>query len=178
MVQAVTPFFTSGRLLRASNAYFLTLLPKIPSSVIFSDFQPISLLNFTYKIISKFLASRLSKILPFFISNHQSAFIKGGSIHHHVALAHEVFQKLKSKIRGGSVCMKLDISKTFDKLQWNFLFRALHYFNFSSNWINLMRELVCSSRGSVLINKSPCGFFSSSCGLRQGCPGSIPLHPS
>ncbi|XXG49473.1 hypothetical protein AAC387_Pa02g3651 [Persea americana] len=33
-----------------------------------------------------------------------------------------------------------------------------------------MRELVCSSRGSVLVNKSPCGLFSSTCGLQQGCP--------
>ena len=65
--------------------------------------------------------------------------------------------------------MKLDISKAFHKLQWNFLFRGLCFFNFFSKWINLIRELVCSSRGSVLVNKSPCGFFSSSYGLRQGC---------
>ncbi|XXG42272.1 hypothetical protein AAC387_Pa01g2591 [Persea americana] len=30
--------------------------------------------------------------------------------------------------------------------------------------------MVCCSKGSVLINKSPCGFFSSSFGLRQGDP--------
>ena len=64
--------------------------------------------------------------------------------------------------------MKLDISKAFDKLQWNFLFRALQFFNFSSKWIDLMRELVCTSRGSILVNKSPNGFFSSFCGLPQG----------
>ena len=61
--------------------------------------------------------------------------------------------------------MKLDISKAFDKLSWNFLFKALNFFNFSSKWINLIRELVCSSRGFVLVNKSPCGFFSAACGL-------------
>lgn len=30
--------------------------------------------------------------------------------------------------------------------------------------------MICTSRGSVLINNSPSGFFSSSCGLRQGDP--------
>lgn len=62
--------------------------------------------------------------------------------------------------------MKLDISKALDKLQWNFLFRALQFFNFSYKWINLVRELVCTSRGSAVVNKSPSGFFCSY-GLRQ-----------
>ena len=175
VIQAVIHFFTSGRLLRASNAYFLTLLPKIQSPASFSDFRPISLLNFTYKIIAKILATRLSGIIPQLISKHQSAFVKGRPIHDRAALAHDLVQKINSKTKGGVACMKLDISKAFDKLSWDFLFSALHFFKFSSVWINLMRELVCSSRGSVLINKSPCGFFSSTCCLRQGCPLSLYL---
>ena len=156
--------------MRATNAYFISPIPKIQSPKNFLDFRPISLLNFSYKVIVKILASRLSAILPLLISEHQSAFVRGRTIHHHVALAHELFQKLKSKIRGGSVGLKLDISKAFDKLQWNFLFKALEFFKFSRKWICLIKELVCSSKGSVLINKSPCGFFSASCGLRQGDP--------
>ena len=97
VILAVSHFFSSGRLLRATNAFFLTLLPKTQSPATFSDFRPISLLNFTYKIISKIMATRLSRLLPLLISNHQSAFVKGRSIHHHVALAHDLFQKLKSK---------------------------------------------------------------------------------
>lgn len=116
------------------------------------------------------MASRLSGILPLLISKHQSSFVRGRSIHHHVALGHDLFPNLKSKIRGGSVGLELDISKAFDKLQWSFLFRALHFFKFSSKWIDFIKELVCSSIGSVFINKCPCGFFSSSCGLRQGGP--------
>lgn len=33
-----------------------------------------------------------------------------------------------------------------------------------------MRELVSIGSSSILINRSPCGHFSSSCGLRQGDP--------
>ena len=176
VIQAVTHFFSSSRLLRATNAFFITLLPnfitllsKTLSLISFSNFRPINLLNFTYKIKSKILAKRLSIILPPLISNHQSTFVKGWSIHHHIALTHDLFQKLKSKMSGGSVCMKLDIAKVFDRIQWSFLFKALKYFNFSQQWINIITELVCSSRASVLVNKSPSSFFSSSCGLRQGC---------
>lgn len=175
VISAITHSFSSGRLLRESNSYFLALILKIQSPETFSDFRPISLLNFTYKIISKILATRLSSILPSLISRHQSAFVKGRTIHHHVALVHDLFQKLNSKISGGSVCLKIDTTKAFDTLEWNFLFRALLFFNFSFGWINLIRELICTSKGSVLINKSPCGFFSSSCGLRQGDPLSLYL---
>ena len=94
MIAAVSHFFSSRRLLRKSNAYFLSLIPKKQSPVSFSDYRPISLLNFTHKIISKILATRLLKIHPSIISHHQSAFVSGCSIHHHVALGHDLFQKL------------------------------------------------------------------------------------
>lgn len=155
VISMVTHFFSSGRVLRESNTYFLSLISKKQSPETFSDFCPISLLNFTYKIIFKILATMLFGILPSLVSSQQSAFVKGRSIHHHVALAHDLFQKLKPKISGGIVCLKLDIANAFDRLLWNFLFRALHFFNFSLDWINLIRELICTIRGSVLINKSP-----------------------
>ena len=169
MIEAVTHFLSFGRLLRETNAFFISLIPKNSSPEAFSDFRPISLLNFTYKISSKILASRLSSILPL-ISHSQTTFVKGRLIHHNVALAHDLIHKLNTKVKGGSVCLKLDISKAFDKLHYNSLFRALKFFNFSSAWINMIGEMICTSRGLVLINNSHSGFFSSSCGLRQGDP--------
>lgn len=91
----VAHLFSSGRLLRATNAYFITLIPKNQPPNTLSDFRPISLLNFSYKVISKILASRLAGIPPLLISKHQLAFVKGRTIHHYVALGHELFQLLK-----------------------------------------------------------------------------------
>ncbi|XXG54349.1 hypothetical protein AAC387_Pa03g2255 [Persea americana] len=170
VIKAVQHFFQSKKILRASNAFFLSLIPKSKSPNTFADFRPISLLNFSYKIISKILATRLTTILPKLISPHQAAFIKGCSIQHHSALAFELFQKLKSKLSKGSFLLKLDISKAFDKLNWSFLFSTLRFFRFSEAWISLITECICTTRCSVLINRSPQGFFSSSCGLRQGDP--------
>lgn len=53
--------------------------------------------------------------------------------------------------------MKLDISKAFEKLQWPFLFKPLKFFKFSNSWIDLIKELICTARGSVLSNWSACG---------------------
>ena len=53
---------------------------------------------------------------------------------------------------------------------WPFLFKALSFFGFSPQWINLIIQCVCTPKGSFLINRSPCNSFGSSCGLRQGDP--------
>lgn len=116
------------------------------------------------------MASRLSLALPSLISGHQAAFIKGRPIHHQIAMAHELFQNLNSKIRGGSICLKLDITKAFDKLNLEYHFSTLKFFKFGGAWISLIKEWVCATRGSVLVNRIPQGFFGASCGLRQGDP--------
>lgn len=85
-------------------------------------------------------------------------------------MAHELIQKLNHKIYGGSLCIKLDISKAFDKLNWSFLFHALKTLNFHYAWIELVKECICFSHGSVLINGEVDWFFSPTCGLRQGDP--------
>lgn len=116
VVTAVQNFFTFGKLLKASTNFLLALIPKSPTPSCFQDFRPISLLNFSFKIITKIMASRLSPIISYIISLHQATFITNRSIHKHIALAHELTQKLKQKFSGGSFFMKIDISKAFDML--------------------------------------------------------------
>lgn len=116
VIAAIQNFFSSSKVLKASSTFLIALIPKSPNTSTFNDFRPISLLNFSYKIITKIMANRLSPILPHIISGHQAAFIKDRSIHDHIAMAHELIQKLNHKMAGGSLCLKLDISKAFDNL--------------------------------------------------------------
>ena len=75
----------------------IVLIPKKPNSEFMSDFQPISLCNVLYKVVSKFLSNRLRSILPDIISNEQSNFFKNWLITDNVLVALEVAHFLKRK---------------------------------------------------------------------------------
>lgn len=59
------------------NSTNIILIPKVPSPESVSQFRPISLCSFSYKVLSKILANRLKPLLPELISPTQNAFVVG-----------------------------------------------------------------------------------------------------
>lgn len=66
--------------------------------------------------------------------------------------------------------LKLDMMKAYDRVEWNALKVVLSGLGFSLAWIKWIMSCISLTRFSVLVNGSPCGFFHSSRGLRQGDP--------
>ena len=56
------------------NHTFVTFIPKVKSPEFISEFRPISLYNVIYKLMSKVLANHLKKVLPYLVSENQTAF--------------------------------------------------------------------------------------------------------
>eukprot|EP00253_Pinus_taeda_P025114 PITA_25114 len=77
------------------NATFITLIPKEAHSNTLDKFQPISLCNVIYKIVSKIVASRLKMLLPLLISLEQSGYVEDGQITDGIILTHEISHSLK-----------------------------------------------------------------------------------
>ncbi|KAK1292012.1 hypothetical protein QJS10_CPB17g00255 [Acorus calamus] len=169
-VAAVQAFFSSGFMLRQLNHSFIALIPKSKAADTLDEFRPISLCNTVYKLITKCMASHIQCFLPRLISPHQSTFIKDRNIAHSTLLAHELVHYLNTTSGVGRACIKIDLKKAFDSVRWPFLEAVLKGFKFPAHWVQMISNCVSTTSFSILVNGSPKGFFTSSCGLRQGDP--------
>lgn len=108
------------------------------------------------KIIAKILANRLRPLLSKLISPMQAGIVPGRLIQENTILVHEIIHSMKKKQgHGGLMAFKLDIEKTYDKVEWSYLMMALKCFDFSSHWIQLISQCISTISYSILLNGSP-----------------------
>ena len=80
------------------------------------NWRPNSLLNVDYKIFSKVITSRLSKVLSFIIHPDQTCFIPGRSIFSNVALLRGTLDYIW-RTNETAVLVSLDQEKAFDRVK-------------------------------------------------------------
>jgi hypothetical protein len=154
------------------NSTNITLIPKGDSQTSMKDWRPIVLCNVVYKIVAKVLANRLKQVLYKCISINQSAFVPGRSILDNVMVAIEIVHYMKAKAIGksGDVALKLDISKAYDRLDWDYLRDIMVQMGFSSRWISWIMLCVETVDFSVLVDGASVGPIVPGRRLRQGDP--------
>ena len=84
-----------GKILRALNSTFLTLIPKENGTEDPRKLRLIALCNFIYEIISKVMANHLLPLLPLFISLEQVEFMEGRKSLDGIILVHEAIHRSK-----------------------------------------------------------------------------------
>lgn len=117
------------------NSTLLSLIPKSAHSETAQIFHPIALCNVIYKIIATLMAKRLKPILSSIISPEQTGFVEGRQILDGLVVSQEVVHSLKRKKEMGMM-IKLDLSKVYDHLNWDYLKTILMEFRFCNRWVN------------------------------------------
>jgi hypothetical protein len=151
------------------NKAIIVLLPNKEGAEDVHDFQPISMIHAVAKIITKVLDLRLALLLRQLISTTQGAFIKMRSIHDNFLYVRNLTMCFhRTKIP--ALLLKLDISKAFDSVRWDYLLSLMQHRGFPTRWQIWTTTLLSSSTSRVMLNSSPLLPIQHGRGLRQGDP--------
>jgi hypothetical protein len=78
--------------------------------------------------------------------------------------------KCKRKGKVGEVALKIDISKAYDRVEWEYVKRVMHRMGFHEKWVNWMSMCIENVNYQVLVNREKVGPIIPKRGLRQGDP--------
>ena len=83
-----------------------------------------------------------------------------------------MLHRMRNRRRGkiGHMAIKLDISKSYDRVEWSFLQRIMLKMGLLDQWVNLAIETVSTTSYSILINGEPKGLIKPTRGIKQGDP--------
>ena len=142
--QTILSILNNGDISTKLNSTFIALIPKTKNPLNVTEFRPINLCNVLYKMVSKVLANRLNMILPHIISPTQSAFIPRRLITDNVLVAYETLHTMHASMWGKQVYMavKIDMSKAYDRVEWEFLRSVMRKMGFDPRWIRLIMMCV------------------------------------
>lgn len=153
------------------NTTFLCLIPKCPNAISIKNYRPIGLHNTLYKLIIKIIVFRMKPLFHKIIGPSQASFFQNRRASDHAIIVQEFITHFK-KIKGkqGSMILKIDLEKIFNRLEWSFIRDTLHFFSFPQPLISLIMSCVSTTTIFILINGSVFQQFKPSRGIRQGDP--------
>ena len=127
------------------------------------------MLNCDYKIATKAIAVRMKTVLPSIINPDQTGFLKGRFIGKNIRLIDGVIDYTEFKGIPG-LLLFVDFEKAFDTLEWSFIVKTLHYYNFGPSLISWVKTFYSNASSTIQNNGWSSEFFPLSRGVRQGCP--------
>lgn len=160
VVTAVQSFFNNGFMPRGVNSMILTSFPnelwKISDRLLVATqstrlSRRFSLLG--WKLFSPKLCSQIKA---------PSSFVK-------CFVGYRTCQGLSQRQHLTRCALKLDITKAFDTVRWDFIIQTLRDMRIPELFIFWIRKCISTASFSVCINGELEGFFTSTRGLRQGC---------
>jgi hypothetical protein len=148
----------------------ITLLPKKGKDPLeVKNWRPITLLNQDYKLAAKAIANRMKKFLENIIHSDQTGFIKNRYIGEHIMRILGIIEHCDEE-EIPALFITIDFQKAFDSLEFDFVEKALLFFDFGKNILQWVKVFYTNISSCVLNNGWFSEFFILGRGMRQGCP--------
>lgn len=148
----------------------VVLLPKPGKDLLnCSAYRPIALLNQDLRILTKILATRLSKVITTLVDIDQTGFIPQKSTDTNLCrlFAHLQISHTNS---GARVIVSLDMAKAFDSVDWHYMSMVLRHMGFGDVFLTWISLLYSKPKATIKIGTSVSAQFLVGRGTRQGCP--------
>lgn len=163
-----------GTLDSSINSGLIKLLYKGGDKDLIKNWRSITLLNVSYKVLAKILASRLSSILPKIINPTQTRFVKGRYILENLITCWETMEWARSSSQDARMFL-IDYEKAYDRIEWEFIYMMLNALGFPSSFLSMVKVLMKDANAAVEVNGLRSQCFELSRSIRQGCPLAPPL---
>ena len=167
--------FSSNQLCDSMRMGTISLIPKKGDLTRLTNWRPISLLNVDYKILSKAIANRISKVIDTLVSEDQTCCIPGRDISENILTMINVINYVNDNNLKGLV-LKIDQHKAFDCVNHDYLYKVIEKMGFGPNLLKWIKILYHNITACIKHNGYISGSFSINRGVRQGCPASALLY--
>ena len=132
-----------------------------------TQFRPINLYNTLYKVISKIIFNRLKSYIAEIINPCRTGFVMGCKMSDNIILVKEIIGTMvRKKGPKGYLAFKLDLDKAYDRLEWSFIQDTLEFFHIPPNLIQLIMNMISSTRFHITWNGSSISEIASNRGGR------------
>ena len=144
-------------------------IPKKSSPQSPGDYRPLSMLEVLYKIPSRILARRLTRILPKLIGPHQHGFMPQKGIQEPSLLATHLIEEA-NKHKKPLQIISFDIEKAFDKVGHKVIVQALRVFGIPEIIVQALRQYTLVGFARVEVNGRQGIIITIRTGSGQGDP--------
>ncbi|PNX97637.1 ribonuclease H, partial [Trifolium pratense] len=114
------------------------------------------------------MVERLKEHIPKLVSPFQAGFVPGRNIHENIIFGQEMIHSMHHmKGKKAYFAIKVDLSKAYDKLNWEFIWRILNEIGIPQKMMNVIMHSVTSVETNVKWNGARADFFRPQRGIRQ-----------
>lgn len=110
----------------------------------------------------------MEEFLPNLISNDQTGFIRNQQTQDNIRRTLHVINQIQTS-KSKDMLMSIDAEKTFDSVNWDFLYKVLNKFGLHNRIIDTVKALYTNPTARIKVNGYLSNSFALQRGNKQGC---------